>query len=435
MGDFAHAHAQATETAIARGPGDRDNQAVPRPLAARSVTPWGQSPTSRPARILSSTAPEDAARAPIRGVPSTSTSTTSTACRVRRAVGAGPSPASTNEQGTRIRRSIASTDDLKIAPSTERIQRRDSTFVPFKAAGRAKQNVTIAGLALDDLIETGLQYPEGGTQGNSVNLEKMVQDNGGGSAPGEPVEFGRFRMLHAPLVRAHNQQNCATAMHAINHTFADPIQTNERPENIFMGSARSNTQLHFNKVELQIRNSMKRATSGAAAQYEFVMANFPPTPCTQDPNILLWDSPGTWIPGVDVHTTPITGPQAAPLAQATHSIDLTNHFSDVSWDGWPKIIQYTVTPIYGYPAHPAFPQFLLDNIADTEQDIQDEQNGTSPNLALVTAVTNAVARLKVIGQDMFPNDFTCTAIYWFPSYDPAQMWWQSTDHDIYSAEL
>jgi hypothetical protein len=262
----------------------------------------------------------------------------------------------------------------------------------------------------------------------------MVSDTGGGSAPGEPVEFGEFRMLHAPLVRAYNQDNVATAMHAINHNFANPVQTNERPENIFMGSARSNTKIHFYLVEYPIRESMKKATAGAALAYQVALAAHPPTPYASDPDLLLWDQPGMVLPGTQRHNPPLVGPQAAPLAQATHSVDLDGLFDDVTWGGWPKIIQYTVVPVYSYQAWPNFPQFLKDNIASTEQDIKDEQAKPKPDTTLITKVQNAVFRLKVIGPDLFPETFTCSAVYWYPSYDPAAPWYQSSDSDVYDAE-
>jgi hypothetical protein len=336
---------------------------------------------------------------------------------------------------TRLRRSGVSVPaDVALSRTEPRIQRRNSKFAPFKSAGRAKQNVSVTALTLDTLNEHGLKYPTGGTLGNDVNLEKMVSDTGGGSAPGEPVEFGQFRMLHQPLVRAYNQNNAATAMHAINHNFADPAVTNMRPENIFMGSARSNTQIHFYLVELPIRDSMKKATSGAAAAYQTALLAHHPTACAQDPNLLLWDQVGMNMPGADVHNPPLTGLAAAPLPQATHSVDLDGLFNDVTWGGWPKMIQYRVVPVYSYQAWPNFPQFLLDNIAGTEQDILDEQAKTTPDNALIGLVQTAIARLKVIGPSLFPEDFRCRAVYWFPSYDPAAPWYQSTDADIYDAE-
>ncbi len=324
-------------------------------------------------------------------------------------------------------------DVAKKSDSKAVIQRMGSTFSPF--SGGVKQAYRLTGLTLDTLFEQGLQYAQGGTKGNSVNLEKMISDSGGGSAPGEPQDITDIKQYDAGLVRANNQPNVATAMHAINHNFANPASTNLRPENIFMGSARSNTKEHFNKVELPIRNSMKRLTTGNAKKYEVNITTNPPTPLTSNPAILAWDNVGLDIPGVERLASPLIGAQAAPLPNVTHVLD-TRKLATVT-EPWPKMIQYQVTPNYTYQAHPKFPKFLLDNIQDAQNlvDAANLQPIPRPNQTEIDNEVWAINRLKAVGNNLFPETFTCSATYWFPTYDAAMPWKISSESDSYDAEV
>ena len=312
------------------------------------------------------------------------------------------------------------------------IQRKGGNFTPF--SNGVKKADSLNGLVLDKLFEYGLQYTEGGTKGNSVNLEKMISDTGGGSAPGEPKDFTKIKQYDKDLVRAYNQSNAATAMHAVNHNFADPETTNLRPENIFMGSAISNTQEHFYKVEKPIRDSMQKLTKGNAKKYETNIKANPPQTLTNKPNFLAWNNASLDIPGAKMQSTSLSPPHSDPLPNVTHVLDTTNLKNEQ--DPWPKMIRYEVIPQYSYKAYPNLPKFLLDNIDDAQK-LVDHANLTPPPRPNQQQINNevwAIDRLKKIGHQLFPETFTCEAEYWFPSYDPAKPWSISSEKDVYDAE-
>src|SRR4051794_389968 len=85
-------------------------------------------------------------------------------------------------------------------------------------------------------------------------------------------------------------------MHAINGDFT--AGAHDTADNIFMGSARSNTELHFGLVENPIRGSMQRITAGTALRYQKVMTSHPPQRLTGYAKTLGWSSPGLVIPGL-----------------------------------------------------------------------------------------------------------------------------------------
>ncbi|MDC0676528.1 DUF4157 domain-containing protein [Sorangium atrum] len=308
------------------------------------------------------------------------------------------------------------------------IQRRNSAFNPFHQNQANYQGPRFRGLQLDVLIENGLVYPGGGTSGNAVNLEKMVSNTGGGSSPGAPLDFEEIRLIDAGLVRANNQQNAATAMHAINHNFAPHAQTNNRAENIFMGSAKSNTQLHYNLVENPIRQSMQRATSGNALKYETNLVANPPfqfQPPGSASSLLAWNNSALDIPGAKP-TTQYPG--------VTHFLDETT-LNNVSLP-WPKVITYTVVPNYTYKRHPHLPAFLMGNIQYGDNLITQEQQ-KPPKQQDTQAIQNeqaGIALLRAVGHRLFPETFTCSAVYWFPTYNHARPWRTTVNQDDYDAE-
>ena len=315
---------------------------------------------------------------------------------------------------------------------------RKAPFTPFDNASMTPQNASVAGVITDVLTEYGLIYPRGGTLGNSLNLEKMVDNTGGGSAPGEPVDVFAMREIDKDLVRAKGQTNAATAMHAINHNFTDHAKTNNRPENIFMGSAQSNTTLHYYQVEDPIRKSMQSGKHGLAALYETAIINANPgTRLTNHPDILGWSDPSLTLPGAETSAGRLGKLTAAPLTgPLTHVVDTAALRKDPKRK-WPKMVKYTVTPNYTYnPGPTLWPQFLKDNRASAQQTLDAELlTPTGATAAQIAEQRKAIALLDLRAHQLFPETFTCTAEYWLASYDKAAPWYISKDHHVFDAEL
>lgn len=325
---------------------------------------------------------------------------------------------------------------MKPAPKDEPdvAVQRAITFTPFAAGQMVPGAHSMAALTLDVLNSSGLSMPGGGTTGNSVNLERMLSNTGGGSAPGYPAEFEDLRLVDTRLVRARGQQNAATAMHAINADFV--VGANNDPGNIFMGSAVANRE-HFNKVEGPIRRMMKSNHSGAAATYEAAIQANPPTPLTHQPGVLGWNVPGLNMPGVFV---PNPGQNPAPLPALTHILSPAVVTATPQAPRWPKLIEYQVTPAYTYGAHPGLPPFLLANLQVAQNDVNYQESLALTDPARVPQQNidfekAAIAKFKTIAHLLFPQTYTCTATYWLATYDPAAPWSRFTQSDVFDAEL
>ncbi|MFD8753272.1 DUF4157 domain-containing protein [Kitasatospora sp. NPDC059577] len=312
----------------------------------------------------------------------------------------------------------------------EAVLQRAAAFQPF--SNMTAGNTAIGGIQTDVLGEAGLVYAGGGTLGNWVYLERMLSNTGGGSSPGEPADITAIRTVDSGLVRANGQQNAATAMHAINGDFT--AGANDTATNIFMGSAKSNTQEHFNKVERPIRASMQSGTHGLAAGYEqWIAANQP---------IDLGDGKiGFAAPGQTVQGTQSSATALAPYQQShptvTHVLDPAAPIKNPN-ARWPKMIHYRVTPHYTYSSDPAqWPQFLKDNLAAAQQLVDDEQLkpvNQQDQQALANEIA-AINLLKLRAHQLFPATYTCEADYYLASYNPQAPWYHGHDLDTYDAEV
>jgi hypothetical protein len=305
------------------------------------------------------------------------------------------------------------------------------TFDPFNGGRLVPED--FSGQDTDELINHGLQYsPGGGTAGNELWLEEMLNDTGGGSSPGEPKDIEKMRLADRGLVRARGQENAATAMHAINGDFVDGA--NDTAYNIFMGSALSNTQEHFHKVERPIRASMQSGTNGWVDKYEDMMDNVPPF--SFGAHMLGWNAPGWDIPGASSAPTKV-GPhqKANPGLTMTHVLD-KNELTKKPPGRLPRLIYYRVTPNYDYLPYPAWPQFLKDNLQEAE-DLVDAELAKPLAAQDTDALQNeedAIAILKAHAHDLFPATFTCEADYYIASYDRVNRWYHSRDVGEYDAE-
>ncbi|MEV7773511.1 DUF4157 domain-containing protein [Kitasatospora sp. NPDC086791] len=312
----------------------------------------------------------------------------------------------------------------------EPVLQRAVTFQPFSTM--TPSSAPLGGIQTDVLHGAGLVYPGGGTLGNWLHLERMLSNTGGGSSPGEPADITTMRIADRNLVRANGQDNAATAMHAINGDFV--AGANDTAWNIFMGSAKSNTQEHYNKVERPIRAAMQSGTNGLAAGYEqWIGANQP---------VDLGDSKiGFVAPGQQVQGAQATAAALAPYAEShpdvTHVLDPAAPLNNPN-ARWPKMVHYRVTPHYTYSNDPAqWPQFLKDNLA-AAQELVDEEQAKPVDEQDQEALANEIAAmnlLKLRAHQLFPATFTCEADYYLASYNPQAPWYHGRDQDTYDAEV
>ncbi|MFI0721679.1 DUF4157 domain-containing protein [Streptomyces sp. NPDC021224] len=306
---------------------------------------------------------------------------------------------------------------------------RAAVFEPF--TNMTPSPATLGGLTTDTLAGSGYVYPGGGTLGNSLYLEKMLSNTGGGSSPGEPADITTMKLADVNLVRARGQQNVATAMHAINGDFV--AGANDTAWNIFMGSAKSNTQEHFHKVERPIRASMQSGTNGLVAAYEQWIAANPPTALGDGK--VGWAAPGQTVQGAESSAKALK-PYETSHPAVTHVLDPAAPLSKPHAK-WPKLVHYRVTPNYTYSSDPAqWPQFLKDNLQAAQKLVDDEQakpanqqdkDGLKNELA-------AMAILKKRAHQLFPETYSCAADYYLASYNPAAPWYHSSESDSYDAE-
>jgi hypothetical protein len=98
-----------------------------------------------------------------------------------------------------------------------------------------------------------------------------------------------------------------------------------------------------------------------------------------------------------------------------------------------------VVPNYTYGAFPGWPPFLMKNLAEAQKLVDDAEaiDPSSPARPAQSQIDNekwAIDRLKSVGHLLFPATYTCTAVYWLASYDPAGPWYQASEQDVYDAE-
>jgi hypothetical protein len=98
-------------------------------------------------------------------------------------------------------------------------------------------------------------------------------------------------------------------------------------------------------------------------------------------------------------------------------------------------VQYAVEPKYTYGSGDQLPAFLQTNVLRSLRDIwaarQPDSGFTEDQ---VKEQWDATAYLVHHGHHLFPETFTCTAVYWVASYLPNKPWLQQTQSDNYDAE-
>ncbi|MCU1655764.1 MAG: hypothetical protein JWO57_420 [Pseudonocardiales bacterium] len=303
-------------------------------------------------------------------------------------------------------------------------------FTPF--SDLTPVAASVEGMRMDQLLFHGLSYSEGGTTGNSVNMEHMVNNTGGNSAPGEPTGIWRLRQVDPRLVWGAGQQQAATAMHAINGDFTEGA--NDEARNIFMGTAASNTDLHYHMVEKPIRAAFQSNPSGLALDYERALAQWPPMPHPSQADVLVWCDPSVRMPGAtQVGQSNVSWDHQALPGHVTHVVTVKPSIADAKER--PRVVQYTVEPKYTYGSGDQLPAFLQTNVLRSLRDIwaarQPDSGFTEDQ---VNEQCDATEYLVDHGHNLFPETFTCTAVYWVASYLPNKPWLQQTQSDNYDAE-
>ena len=311
-----------------------------------------------------------------------------------------------------------------------RTLRRVLAFTPFSDLKPAAASVE--GMRMDHLMFHGLSYPEGGTLGNSVNMEHMVSNTGGSSAPGEPAGIWRLRSVDSRLVWGNGQEQAATAMHAINGDFTEGA--NDEARNIFMGTAASNTDLHFHMVEKPIRAAFQSNPSGLALAYERALKQWPPLKHPSRADVLVWCDASVRMPGATQVGQSNTSYDHDELpGHVTHVVTVNPSVADAKER--PRIVQYTVEPKYTYGAGDQLPDFLKGNIQRSRDAIEEAlQPGSRYTEQQIKEQSDATDYLFTWGHLLFPETYTCTAVYWVASYMPDKPWLQQTESENYDAE-
>jgi hypothetical protein len=314
---------------------------------------------------------------------------------------------------------------------TSRRKIRRLMFTPF--SDLSPVSASVEGMRMDELFFHGLSYDEGGTIGNSVNLEHMVSNTGGSSSPGEPAGIWRLREVDSKLVWGAGQQQAATAMHAINGDFTEG--TNDEARNIFMGTAASNTDLHFHLVEAPIRAAFQSNPSGLALAYERALKKWPPMPHPSMAGVLVWCDASVSMPGAtQVGASNLTWDHEDLPAHVTHVVNVKPSIADAKER--PRIVQYAVEPKYTYGAGEQLPAFMQTNIRRSLREIAAARlPGSEFTDDQIKEQWDATQYLFDRGHLLFPQTFTCTAVYWVASYLPGKPWLQQTQSDNYDAEL
>ncbi|WP_316528452.1 eCIS core domain-containing protein [Kitasatospora brasiliensis] len=303
----------------------------------------------------------------------------------------------------------------------------------------------------------------GTTLGNSVSIEHLLRDTGGGSSPGYPAAFTAIRLRNQALVRERSRDQAATAMHAINGDFV--AGANDTAANIFMGTARANNR-HLNEVEAPIRTAMAGNPSGRYVAYQALMQQA--TRLAADSNLWAWNLPGAGaIPGLTPVAPDAPQPtQAHPLPQITHYVDVTR-LPQLPLKDRPRILVYTVVPDYVA----TLTDYLQRNI-DKDREVVDQarqdlanimagnaralspegllkfqelqgESASKPNVLAEYQVErqqqidNEIDVIDILiqeGPHLFPDTFTSTAEYWLATFDPAQPWLTGTETEKLNAQ-
>jgi hypothetical protein len=308
------------------------------------------------------------------------------------------------------------------------IQRQLTPFATNVMTGTAP---AYTGGTLDNLRFTG-STAGGATLGNSVSIEHLLSQTGGGSEPGYPWAFEQIRLIDAQLVWERSRSQAATAMHAVNGDFV--AGANHRADNIFMGTAKANKN-HLTEVEAPIRIAMRNNASGTAERYEQVMNSAVQVPGF--PHLWGLNLPGQNIPGARV-VSPQDLMQAGIQQQFTHVIDTSSLPAPLP--SYPRILVYTVTPHYGAGLidYLQNPNIVRARQAITEARQQLLSLSGAAQAELQEQIDNeekAVNDLIQYGPSLFPVSFTSTAEYWLATFNPTQRWQVGSQAETLDAQV
>ncbi|HKR03909.1 MAG TPA: DUF4157 domain-containing protein [Bacteroidia bacterium] len=297
------------------------------------------------------------------------------------------------------------------------------------------------------------------TNCGTVNSIKTAGENlapGTASKPGTPVNMDLYRIgfsRKAGLVRDKIANQASTKMHLINHRLENSVNTQNTPNNIFLGSRISNNPTHLTQVETRVINAVKNHGKKNTLGYQNAMANAVQMQDVFGNIVLYWTyanmPPGNVIPPghlTDVlinpagkATVPPVIPGAAKKAKITTGRALAYNMGIANYRvlaGAPRPgvlqhlwLRYAVTANYaGVPPH--------------------VMPGAGSNVAVETAFANAQKgkykfnlNAKILSftanfaPNAYPSTFDNRVDYYYASYDPANIYAKETEQHQINADL
>ncbi len=302
------------------------------------------------------------------------------------------------------------------------------------AAGKEIVQRKFGGPKLNNAVLTATAYPGHafapvsavqahtacGTENQITTAGEQV--NGNNSDAGDPNGFATYRdgySIGAGLVKDKARTCAATRMHLINHRLEDSGNTQQNPNNIMLGTQRSNNPTHLHQVENPTIGALAKYASRRNAEYETAMQN---AVDTQDPagkDALFW--PNNQEPDAKaVHgyqQVYLIGGNAAngyrlPAAQQAGD---TKGFG-LTTDGYapPNNRLYHLWLIYNVRANYAGrPAYVDTNINREQAANTDPLTGNAKDANIDQNIKDFDGHWA---DHAFPRDFTCTATYYTATY-------------------
>jgi Domain of unknown function (DUF4157) len=266
--------------------------------------------------------------------------------------------------------------------------------------------------------------------------------NKGQSKPGQPKKMGVYRggfSQPGGLVRDKSQPQAATRMHLINHRLENSKRTQRNPQNIFLGTQKSNNPTHLNEVEQPVIDAVTQHGSQSNLLYQAEMAAAVPTkdgvgdvlfwPAAAKPNNLAVkhvELKPVWL----VKNDPARGVapkkkfafDAQGYALEIEAITPANNYQHL----W---LEYEVTANYA-AAYAGIPAYVQGNVA-----IETAANAGNVG-AKKAQITQKIKDFKNgWAAEAFPVDFDCEVHYYSASYDPPGIYFKETEKHSIDADL
>lgn len=288
----------------------------------------------------------------------------------------------------------------------------------------------------------------GGKKGSTgCGIKNTIITNGsklskGGSNPGEPTNMADYRdgfstltkkrktISGAGLVRDKTLPQAATKMHIINHHLEDSNNTQGNPNNIFLGTQRSN-KAHSSEVEEPVKHSVKKSSKTLAYEAALQSAaeaslgsknglfwttgNLPANTIINHSNTIanLWYDPSAKT--VNLNKQNVTNEVQGTFLEEPNHPDPGKAFRH-PW------LKYEVSANYN-----GRPNYVNTNI--TRETNWDQTSNNNKKQSEIQKFTNTWAN------DAFPTDFTSTAEYYHASFDKNNPYHMQTENQTIAADM